>query len=141
MIRYFDASALAKRYVKEPESQFVTRLLAESSPATSRLSEVEVASALFRRAREGAILARDRDRALTSLRNDFAVLYVVELSAEITAAAIGLLARYRLRASDATQLATCLQFQELVGASIEFVVYDSRLAGVARQEGMTVVGA
>ncbi len=52
MIRYFDASALAKRYVKEAGIQAVCRLLDAGNAAVSRLSEVEVASALVRRARE-----------------------------------------------------------------------------------------
>ena len=46
MTRYFDASALAKRYVRETGSTTVRRLLASGVAATSRLSEVEVASAI-----------------------------------------------------------------------------------------------
>ena len=53
-MRYFDASALVKRYVRETGSTTVRRLLTLDAPVTSRLSEVEVASALVRRAREGA---------------------------------------------------------------------------------------
>ena len=53
-MRYFDASALVKRYVREPAAVSVRRLLKSDRAATSRLSEVEVASALTRRAREGA---------------------------------------------------------------------------------------
>ena len=48
-MRYFDASALAKRYVREKGSLKVRRLLASDVPATSRLSAVEIASALMRR--------------------------------------------------------------------------------------------
>jgi predicted nucleic acid-binding protein len=42
--RYFDASALVKRYVQETGSVAVRQLLASGIIATSRLSEVEVAS-------------------------------------------------------------------------------------------------
>ena len=44
-MRYFDASALVKRYVREEGSAKVRRLISSDTPATSRLSEVEVASA------------------------------------------------------------------------------------------------
>jgi len=47
-MHYFDASALAKRYVRETGSQTVRRLLGAGGAATSRLSEVEVASAIAR---------------------------------------------------------------------------------------------
>lgn len=98
---YFDASALAKRYVREPETASVRRLLGRGVPATSRLSEVEVTSALGRRCREGTVSADDRDRALARLREDIASMYVVELSAEIAAATCALLLRHPLRAPDA----------------------------------------
>ena len=129
---------MAKRYVHEAESDVVRRLLAESTPATSRLSEVEVASALVRRCREGAFSAGERDRALVALRTDFVSLYVIELP-EISAATVELLVRYRLRAGDAIQLASCLYLQQRSGLSIDFVAYDTRLTEAARQAGLTLV--
>lgn len=45
-MRYCDASALVKRYVREKGSLKVRRLLSSGPVATSRLSEVEIASAL-----------------------------------------------------------------------------------------------
>ena len=64
---YFDASALAKRYVREKGSLKVRRLLASDLPATSRYSVVEITSALTRRTREGAIYAEDCERAVAAL--------------------------------------------------------------------------
>ena len=61
-MRYFDASALVKRYVRETGSVKVRRLLASDTPATSRLSEIEVAAALERRSREGSFSAAERER-------------------------------------------------------------------------------
>lgn len=136
---YFDASALAKRYVIEPETAAVRRLLARDVPATSRLSEVEVASALARRSREGTVPADERDRALTRLREDIASMYVVELSADIAAAATALLLRHRLPASDAVQLACCLHLAKQLDAPAELVVYDTLLAAAARGEGVHVL--
>jgi uncharacterized protein len=128
-----------KRYVREPGALSVRRLLKGDPGAASRLSEVEVASALVRRAREGAFTVRERDRALASLADDFATLIVVELTAEIAADAQALLVRHRLRASDAVQLASCLYLQREMKERTPFVVFDGRLAEAARREGATVV--
>ncbi len=99
MTRYFDASALAKRYVRETGSSAVRRLLASGSAATSRLSVVEVSSAIVRRAREGAFTTDERDLMLAALQHDVPALAMVELTSEIAADARTLLLRYPLRAA------------------------------------------
>jgi uncharacterized protein len=140
-LRYFDASALAKRYVLEPETPAVRRWLASGASVTSRLSEVEIASALARRCREGALSASERDRALAQLRVDVDSMEVVELSPEIATIAAGLLLRHILRASDAIHLASCLEVARQLEVQAELVVYDTALAAAARNEGVHVIGA
>lgn len=137
-MRYFDASALVKRYVREQGSVKVRRLVVSDVPATSRLSEVEIASALVRRAREGAFSAAKRDRALAAAANDFPAILVVELTPDITARARTLLQRHNLRTGDAIQLASCLYLQEEFGEKVPLVAFDRRLTGAARREGLTV---
>ena len=132
---------MVKRYVREPGTASVRRLLEADPGAASRLSEVEVASAWVRRAREGAFTAEERDRALASLVDDFATLIIVEFTPEITADARALLLRHRLRAGDAVQLASCLYLQREMNQPLPFVAFDDRLAQAARQEGVTVVSA
>lgn len=127
--------------MREPGALFVRRLLKADPAATSRLSEVEVASAVVRRAREDAFSVAERDRALKALAADFAALIVVELTAEITANARGLLLRHRLRAGDALQLASCLYLQHEMGEPVPLVVFDDRLAEAAAHEGLTVASA
>jgi hypothetical protein len=117
----------------------VRRLLKADPAAASRLSEVEVASALVRRAREGAFTVDERDRALASLADDFASLIIVEFTPEITANARALLLRHRLRAGDAVQLASCLYLEREMSQPLPFVAFDDRLADAARHEGLTVV--
>ena len=136
-MRYFDASALVKRYVREQGGVKVGRLLLSDVPATSRLSEVEVASALGRRAREGAFSVAERDRALAALETDFAAILVVELTAELTARARNLLQRHPLRAGDAIQLASGLYLKEQLGEEVAFVAFDGRLTEAARREGVS----
>jgi hypothetical protein len=129
---------LVKRYVREPGARSVRRLLKADPAAASCLSEVEVASALVRRAREGAFTVEERDRALASLVDDFATLIIVELTPEITVDARALLLRHRLRAGDAVQLASCLYLQREMRQSLPFVAFDDRLGEAARREGLTV---
>lgn len=134
-MRYFDASALVERHVREEASARVRRLLASDMPATSRLSEVEVASALERRAREGAFSPAERDRAMAAFVADFPALVVVELTPAITARA-RTLQRHPLRAGDAVQIASCLFLQEQLGEPVTIVAFDDRLLMAARQEGL-----
>lgn len=139
MIRYFDASALVKRYVREMGSTRVRRLLASGTAATSRLSEVEVQSGIVRRAREGAFTITQRDRMLSTLQRDVPALAMVEMTPEITADARGLLLRYTLRAGDAVQLASCLYLQRQLAQAVPLVAFDGRLVAAARAEGLTVI--
>ncbi len=139
MIRYFDASALVKRYVREPGSIGVRRLLTSGMAATSRLSEVEISSGIVRRAREGAFATTHRDRALAALQRDLPALAIVEIIPEITSDARALLLRHPLRAGDAIQLASCLYLRRHLGESIPFVAFDLRLLDAARAEGVTVL--
>jgi predicted nucleic acid-binding protein len=139
--RYFDASALVKRYVQESGSITVRRLIASGVVASSRLSEVEVSSGIIRRAREGAFTIRRRDRMLAALQRDVPALAIVEMTAEISAEARILLMRHPLRASDAVQLASCLYLQQQLALPVPFVAFDGRLAQAARAEGLTVIPA
>ena len=98
-----------------------------------------MASAIVRRAREGAFGVRERDRALEALAVDLASVHLVELLAEVTIKARGLLLRHALRAGDAIQLASCVFLQQELGEPIPFVVFDERLRTAARAEGLSVV--
>ncbi|HUE88678.1 MAG TPA: type II toxin-antitoxin system VapC family toxin [Vicinamibacterales bacterium] len=137
-MHYFDASALVKRYVREKGSAKVRRLLSSDAPATSRLSELEVASALQRLTREGAVSRTDRDRALAALDTDLPSIVVVELTGELCARARVLLQQHPLRAGDAIQLASCLYLQEQLGEQIPMVAFDDRLVAATRLEGLRV---
>lgn len=131
---YFDASALAKRYVREKGTVKVRRLLSSDRGATSRYSAVEIASALARRTREGALSETERDRALAALGEDMAAFLIVELSNDITTRAQALLRRHVLRAGDAVQLASCLQLREELDDDVGLVAFDDRLVAAARKE-------
>lgn len=136
-MRYFDASALAKWYIDEAGTAVIKQLL-DSPGATSRLSGVEVPSAIIRRAREARTLCESRDRALHALSRDMADLLIVELTPEVVSAANGILARNTLRAADAIHLASCVSLAYELGADIPFVAFDARLRAAAIAEGLRV---
>lgn len=138
MIHYFDASALVKRYVDEDHSKTVRELLSSGLVATSRLSEVEIVSALARRCREGAFPENERDRILEQIPRDFETFYVIEIVPEVTALTYSLLRRHRLRAADALQLASCLYLSENLDRPIPIIGFDSRLTDAATAEGLDV---
>jgi predicted nucleic acid-binding protein len=130
---------LAKRYVLEDGSVSVRRVLRAGPIATSRLSEVEIVSALARRQREGALTAAERDRAIKTLNADIAAWVLVELTQEVARDSQPLITRHALRAGDAIQLASCLWFQRETGLRVPFGVFDERLVLAARAEKLPLV--
>ncbi len=126
-----------KRYVQEAGSDRVRRWLASGTPATSRLTEVEVASALMRRWREGSFSTAARDRALAALAGDLDALTIVEVTPPVTARARSLLERHPLRAGDALQLASCLLLRDSARGPVAFAAFDDHLSQAARAEGLT----
>ena len=127
--------------MREPWSDAVEGWLVSGTAAVSRLSQVEVASALARRARAGDCEIPERDAELAALDRDFPSFLVVEIVPAVTSRARSLLNLHPLRASDAVQLASCYHLQEKLGHDVPFVVYDERLAAVARKSGAIVLGA
>ena len=128
-----------KRYVEEEASAAVRRVLTGASIATSRLSEVEVASALCRRCHEGTLSRRERDRALVALRTDITSLYVVELTPEIAQASVTRLARHALRSGAAIQLASCVYLRNQLAGDVQLLACDTRLNQAARAERIALL--
>ncbi len=138
-MRFFDASALVKRYVHEPHSTRVRRLLRAGDVALCRLSEVEVISAFARLAREEAISSAERDRAAAAFVADIPAWTVVEITPEVARTARRLLLQHTLRSGDAVQLGAALVLQERIGRPLqEFVAYDRRLLQAAQAEQLSV---
>ena len=137
-MRYFDTSALAKRYVRESGSLKVRRFLAADSAATSRLTFVEIVSALRRRVRDGSLSTEQGDRAQAALDADLAAMLVVELTPAVVRRAQVLLHHHPLRSGDAIQLASCLHLGDQLAGDLGMVAFDDRLIAAARAEGLRV---
>ncbi|MEK7402856.1 MAG: type II toxin-antitoxin system VapC family toxin [Gemmatimonadota bacterium] len=134
-MRFFDASAIVKRYVREHDSGRVRRQLAAGDVAVSRLSEVEVVSAFARLAREEALTGAQRDRATAAFVADLSAWTVIEISGDVTRTARDLLSRHALRSADALQLAAALVLQQTIGRPLTaFVAFDRRLRDAAVAE-------
>jgi predicted nucleic acid-binding protein len=116
----------------------VARLLRSDAVAVSRLSEVEVVSALSRRAREGAFTAAERDRACAAFERDLTSFVIVEVNADVTASARSLLLRHALRTGDAVQLASCMYLQSHLRDAVPLVAFDRSMVEVWRAEGFRV---
>jgi len=137
-MRYVDASVLAKAYLLEPGSEQVRAWLAQGGCATARLSEIEVTSALARRAREDRALGGRLALLRNELTRDLEAMVVVELVADVVALATDLLFRVPLRAGDAIQLASALGLRDGLPEQACFVCADDRLAAAAVHAGLGV---
>jgi hypothetical protein len=141
---YLDTSALIKHYVAEPGSDWVDAVILEPDGVlvlTSRLTMVEVWSALGRRRREASISAEHHADALDAFREDSLLRYrFVEFEQPVYELAGQLLENHSLRAYDAVQLASALfAGRVLTEADLPlptFLCSDDRLLVVARNVGL-----
>jgi hypothetical protein len=136
--RFFDTSALAKRYLTEPGSALVRATLRTSPVVVARVTYAELAASVARAARLGAITDDQRDAIFARLRADFTKLEVVEVRASLITLVPELVVRHPLRAYDAIQLAAALTVQKR-GPSVEFWSADEVLCGAAVAEGLRVL--
>jgi predicted nucleic acid-binding protein len=137
VIYFLDASALAKRYIAEQGSERVRQLFRRRAAiAVSRVSEVEVASALVRRAGAGDIEPAMLEAHLESLLDDLAGCDVVEIRKPVIAHARELVCEHGLRAYDGVQLACALRAR--TNAPLTLWCADGELATAAETEGLRV---
>lgn len=134
-MRYWDASALVPLVVAEPLTDALRRLASDGEILTWCLSAVEIASAIERRAREGALTGKDRRLALDTLLELSGVWTEITAVAQVRERACRLLAVHPLRAADALQLAAALVAAGDRPALHEFVSTDARLTDAAAREG------
>lgn len=130
---FVDASALVKRYIRERHSVKVRRVIATGPIAVSRLSEVEVPSAVARLVRERRLSARSANRAIAAFLSDLAAWHIIEITTEVTALARTLLQRHDLRSGDAIQLASAVWLRQTV-ASSDVLAFDTRVVTAAHAE-------
>src|SRR5438876_210836 len=106
MWAYFDTSALVKRYVDEAGRREVLQLLRRCDFVASAVLSVELRSVLSRRAAEGMLDAASLPGILSRIAADSAYWTLVDVGAEVLAAAEMLVATRPLRTLDAIHVAS-----------------------------------
>jgi predicted nucleic acid-binding protein len=138
LTRFFDTSALAKRYISEPGSPLVRSTLRANPVSVARITYAELAASVARAWRLAAISEAQRDAILGRLARDFALLNIVEVRAALVGLVPDLVVRHPLRGYDAVQLATALTIRAS-GQAVEFWAADAALCQAAGAEGLRVV--
>jgi uncharacterized protein len=139
MILYLDASALVKRYVAEPGSTDVAAILNQADLAGSALiSRAEVAAALAKAVRVGALPEDGAWSALKAFRRDWPDIVRLPISDQLIARADSLAWEYGLRGYDAIHLAAAAVWQDALRQEITLASFDRMLWEVAVQTGFRV---
>lgn len=145
-VSFLDSSALVKRYAQETGSDWVEGRTDPQEGHTlylARMTAVEVAAAVGRRQRGGALSAGDAATALQDLSYDLAHQYrLVEITALLITHAMRLAVIYALRGYNAVQLASVLTVhtaREAQGLSrLTLVSTDHERNAAARADALSV---
>jgi len=132
---FADSSALAKRYVADETSEEFEKLLQRATSLTvSILCLPEILSALCRRRQERILTPSQYAAAKDALEADLADTTVIQTTDDVIVNCARLLEANPLRASDAIQIASALEWHADVFASA-----DVRQCDAARKSGLDVV--
>jgi predicted nucleic acid-binding protein len=139
VIAYLDASALVKRYVKEPWSGETLELTTSADVvATSLVSRAEVAAALAKAVRIKLLSDDDGRKARRAFARDWPDLARIAVTDAVVSRAEALVWDHELRGYDAVQLASALAWQESLGTPIVVATFDTQLWKAARDAGVQV---
>lgn len=136
---YFDASALLKLCVPEPDSPLASALWNRADVVvTSRLADTEVRAALAAGVRGGHLDAVDHTAARRTWESLWPALHVVEVTPQVAARAGELLAAspHPLRSGDALHVASALALRH---DDTVVAAWDEHVAAAARAQSLRVV--
>ena len=137
MIVYLDSSALVKRYVEEPGSREMARLIERAALAgTAVITRVEVAAALAKAIRARALSREQAGAALQAMQEDWESLVRLQLTELLISRAASLAWQHGLRGYDATHLAAALFWSEMLGEPVALATWDRQLWKAARENGL-----
>lgn len=145
-IYFFDSSAIAKRYFLEQGHSWIITLCDPVQGHNLYIAQtalVEVVSAICRKAHEQSISIADRDRLISTFRQDSQKAYSIRPVTTTVYISAGNLCRpYRLRAYDAVQFACLLALRDKAlvrrAPAPTFVCADNNLINIALTEGLRV---
>ena len=132
---YVDSSALVKKYVQEPGSDRVLKLLAQSGmTVTAKLAYPEILAGLNRKRREKGITEKDYRDALADFESDWLALLIIEFQDELLPLIKHLTAKHPLKGADSVHLASALWIQKASKEKVSFVASDIQLLRAAKAE-------
>ncbi len=139
-MKFWDASAVVPLLLAEPSSHRLRRLArADPEVVVWWGTEVECASAIARRHREGSLSEAGVRAAFERLARLSRMWQEAEPVDAVREVARRLLRVHPLRAADALQLAAAVVTSGTRPSTLEFVTLDQRLAVAANVEGFPVV--
>ena len=142
MILYFDSIALVKRYVAERGSSEVEALIAEAAAAgTGLVSRPEIAAALAKAVRTGALARDDAEAALRLFRVQWPDFVRIQLTESVAARADRLAWEHNLRGYDSVHLASAVLWQEAMDVPVTLATFDAQLWQAAHENGLQVFPA
>lgn len=147
-IFYFDASALAKRYVKEKGSELIARVFSAVEVAHMRglmIGLAEVVS-IFVRKKNGGLIPPTlfRSSLLLFKQEILNNLHFKKLDVEsvLISRAIPLIEKHSINATDAAILRSAMdikEFENARGNELILITSDKRLETAAKAEGLHVI--
>ena len=136
MIIYLDTSALVKLYIEEDGSDVVNNLKNKADIlSTSGIAYAETLSAFVRCQDEKVLSKNNYDKCITSLKSDWEMYVVIEVSEKVVQIAGELIENHRIRSFDSIHLACAIVLRKEVDQSIDFMCWDNRLSKAAKKEG------
>jgi predicted nucleic acid-binding protein len=139
-VRYWDASAIVPLVIEEAGSDLVRRWARDDDQiVTWCLTRLELAGAVERRARQGALGPAARRTVLRRFEELAAAWDEVVEMLPVRDRGLALLVRHPLRAADAAQLAAAQLAAEDNPRALPFVCLDRALAAAADREGFCVL--
>ena len=137
MIRYFDTSAIVKRYVAERAHDHVVRWYADSDAcATASVAYAESLAVLSRRRRNGLFTTAEHDLIEAAFLRDWRRHLVVSLTDDILQSCRKLIRVHPLRGFDAIHLASAVAVKDRANEEVRFVCADQTLAQAAVKVGL-----
>jgi hypothetical protein len=144
--RFFDTSAIVKRYVREAGTSWVRSLTEIGAPDPiylARVTAVEVFAAVTRRQRGGSLPPAQAAAILSRFRRHLIRRYqILEITPALLSDAMDLAEAHGLRAYDSVQLAAALEVNRLRIAAglggVTLISADLELNAAATAAGLAV---
>jgi len=137
---YLDSSAFIKRYLKEIGTDVVKSIIATPGIiASSKLTYLEMLSALMKKLRAGEIERRRVHSLIERFERDWYYVLVLEFHNGLLQIIKTLIERYPLKAADAIHLASALWLKHSVKTDVTYVASDSNLLKAAQNENFHIL--